>query len=141
MPNSSEASLEEISNAVLFSLDGDVYDFWQNWLQEEDKGLIMRLAYPSATDWDPTCSEESSVVCYSIDDFLNPAPQIPELDLDYQIQAKVYTSLISNSVKKDWISGLISRGYYAPVVLHDKSISIHGKPAEIIVSQWFLGLK
>jgi len=40
-----------------------------------------------------------------------------------------------------WVSGLISRGYYPPAVLADRSNSIHGKPVEDVISAWFAALR
>jgi hypothetical protein len=62
---------------------------------------------------------------------------LPNLKTDLDEQAKAYTAFLSAINKINWISGVISWGYYAPVVLHDKSISIHGKPAEEILQHWF----
>jgi hypothetical protein len=75
--------------------------------------------------------------CYDFDEFTKPAPNLPNLSTDFDEQAKAYTAFLSAINNKSWISGVISWGYYAPVVLHDKSISIHGKPAEDILQDWF----
>jgi hypothetical protein len=134
-------SLEEINLQVLDSLNGEVNEFWTEWLKTDEKELVLRIAYPSVAGWIRDCSDQESTSCYQLSAFTEPAPIIPDLQADYSLQAKIYTALISTASKKSWISGIISRSYFAPVVLHDKSISIHGKPAEIILSQWFGGLK
>jgi hypothetical protein len=36
-----------------------------------------------------------------------------------------------------WIDGVTTQGYYVPTILHDKSTSIHGKPAEAVLGAWF----
>ena len=56
-------------------------------------------------------------------------------------QALAYQVYLSSAPRKSWVSGIISQGYYAPAILHDKSISIHGKPAENLLQEWFLMLK
>ncbi len=38
---------------------------------------------------------------------------------------------------RDWIGGVVSRGYYPPAILEDKSLSIHGKPARGVLWYWF----
>jgi hypothetical protein len=137
LPTAEDASLEEFSTAALASLDGKVNPFWADWLKADDKLLVLRLAYPSVQGWSPDCDAESGAVCHQLSDFASPAPSIPDLERDYTQQAKAYTALISAAVSKNWVSGIVSEGYYAPVILHDKSISIHGKPSEVVVSQWY----
>jgi len=135
------SSLEDLINQAQTSLDGEVNQFWSDWLREQDKKLILRLYYPSAASWSSNCSDEEDQVCYQLSDFIQPAPDLPGVEVDFTLQARVYTSLISTAANRSWISGIIARGYYAPAILHDKSISIHGKPAEMILSQWFARLK
>jgi hypothetical protein len=38
---------------------------------------------------------------------------------------------------RSWVSGFVSRGYYVPAALQDKSASIHGKPASDLLWYWF----
>jgi hypothetical protein len=57
--------------------------------------------------------------------------------LDLEEQAMAYFALAGAINEQDWIGGLISRGYYPPVILQDKSTSIHGKPAADILEFWY----
>ncbi|HBY07877.1 MAG TPA: hypothetical protein DEH22_08885, partial [Chloroflexi bacterium] len=66
-----------------------------------------------------------------------PAPDYPLLNVDFKAQARAYDAVLAAINNQDWISGAISSGYYPPTVLHDKSTSIHGKPAEGVLSSWF----
>ncbi len=119
------------------SLEGEINEFWSAWLKPEDKLIILRIAYPSVSGWNSDCDTSENETCYDIYEFTNPAPYLPNLKTDLDEQAKAYTAFLSAISKINWISGVISWGYYAPVVLHDKSISIHGKPAEEILQHWF----
>ena len=38
---------------------------------------------------------------------------------------------------RPWVAGVISRGYYPPAMLQDKSASVHGKPAADLLWYWF----
>ena len=38
---------------------------------------------------------------------------------------------------RPWVGGIISRGYYPPAMLQDKSASVHGKPAADLLWYWF----
>lgn len=141
LQSADSSSLEDLINIAQTSLNGEINQFWNDWLREQDIELVIRLYYPSATGWTSSCPNDEGLLCYQLADFTEPAPDLPGIDIDFSLQARVYTSLISTAANKSWISGIIARGYYAPAILHDKSISIHGKPAEIILSQWFAGLK
>ena len=47
-------------------------------------------------------------------------------------------SLVLNAINlRPWVSGFVSRGYFTPVALQDKSASIHGKPTSDILWYWF----
>jgi hypothetical protein len=52
-------------------------------------------------------------------------------------QAKAYDAVLAAINTQDWIDGVISAGYYPPTILHDKSTSIHGKPAEGVLRSWY----
>ncbi len=135
------SSLEEINEQVLESLDGEINGFYNDWLRISEKVLVLRIAYPSVAGWDSSCAGEENVSCYQLSAFAEPSPPINDLEADFSLQARIYTSLLSSAAKKSWIAGIISQGYFTPVILHDKSISIHGKPAEVVLRQWFEGLK
>lgn len=133
------STLDELTSQAEQSLEGEVNEFWTAWLKPEDKLLVLRIAYPSVSDWNSDCISDEDETCYNFEEFTKPAPDLPNLKIDLDEQAKAYTAFLSAINKKSWISGVISWGYYAPVILHDKSISIHGKPAEEVIQHWFTG--
>jgi len=138
----SETTLEELINTANLSLDGEIYDFWMSWLKPDSKGLVMRVLYPSASGWNPGClHSDTDQPCYPVSAFMSPAPSISDYETGFSEQALAYQVYLSTIPKKSWISGIISQGYYAPAVLHDKSISIHGKPAENLLKEWYFMLK
>ncbi|MCJ7733957.1 MAG: hypothetical protein MUP11_05355, partial [Anaerolineales bacterium] len=138
---SQSSTLEEISNLAILSLDEEIEFFWSDWLKPKDKLLVLRIAYPSVSGWVSDCNSAADEACYPLASFTEPGVEIPDIETGFSEQALVYQALISSAVKKSWVSGIISRGYYAPVILHDKSISIHGKPAEDVLRQWFMNLR
>jgi hypothetical protein len=101
----------------------------------------LRIAYPSVSGWISTCIPDEETTCYSLDDFSDPAPDLQDLSLDLIEQEKTYSILLRAAEDKNWVSGIISRGFYTPTILHDKSISIHGKPTEEIIKIWFSELR
>ena len=136
-----ETTLEELVSTANISLDEEINTFWSNWLKPDDKLLVLRVLYPSVSGWNPNCSSETDGPCIPISTFTTPAPIVMEYDKGFSEQALAYQVYLSTAPKKSWVSGIISQGYYAPAILHDKSISIHGKPAESLLQEWFLMLK
>ena len=133
--------LEELTGIALASLDSEVYDFWTSWFEEGEKELVLSIAYPSVAGWQFECSDQENQGCYDLADLSDPAPDIEGLEPGYAEQAAAYQVMISSATSKEWVSGVISRGYYSQAILHDKSISIHGKPAEDLLWRWFEALQ
>jgi len=136
-----DITLEELVNTAELSLDEEVNTFWSNWLKPDHKLLVLRVLYPSISGWNPDCSSNIDDHCYPISTFSSPAPIVMEYETGFSEQALAYQVYLSTAPRKSWVSGIISQGYYAPAILHDKSISIHGKPAENLLQEWFLMLK
>lgn len=133
--------LEELTSSALTSLDGEVYEFWSAWLEPDGTRLALSLAYPSVSGWQEDCSVTENPICYDLDHFSSPAPRVDGLEPGFAEQAAAYQAMLSTASSKEWVSGLISRGYFSQVILHDKSISIHGKPAEDLLWRWFEALE
>jgi hypothetical protein len=55
-------------------------------------------------------------------------------------QQNIYQALLNAINQRDWISGIISSGYYPPAALQDQTTSVHGKSAEALLQNWFPGL-
>ncbi|HEX9838559.1 MAG TPA: hypothetical protein VGA72_04400, partial [Anaerolineales bacterium] len=66
-----------------------------------------------------------------------PNADIGTVNLDLQQQLDIYDAVFNAVNARTWVSGLVSRGYFAPVTLQDKSASIHGKPAADLLWYWF----
>jgi hypothetical protein len=135
-----DSSFADYVNQATLSLDDEVRKIWLSWLKSNDKLLILRLSYPSVSGWDPNCSPDPESICYGIDEFNLPAPDLQDFDIDLVKQEEIYSILLHAAEEKSWVSGIISQGFYAPTILHDKSISIHGKPTEEIIKIWFTEL-
>lgn len=52
-------------------------------------------------------------------------------------QLNAYRSLLSLLSEEDQITGIVSRGYFPIASLSDASSSVHGKPAELLLKNWF----
>lgn len=106
--------------------------------------IIIGASYPSAEGAttgclpDPTATVEAR--CLNTNMLSRPMADIPTISLDLGEQTNAYVALLSAINERDWVSGFTSRGYYPPAALEDKSTSVHGKPAEQVLSYWFKGL-
>jgi hypothetical protein len=66
-----------------------------------------------------------------------PYPDIPAAGLDLKGQADLYQALLQAANQREWVGGFISRGYYPPLPLMDKSPSVRGKPTADLLWYWF----
>ncbi|MFN2197747.1 MAG: glycoside hydrolase family 113, partial [Anaerolineales bacterium] len=101
------------------------------------KPIVVAVAYPSAQGGASGCVPDPLGDCLAFDALLPQRPDIPTAELDLQEQANAYNAMLQAVAGRDWISGFVSRGYFPPAILQDKSTSIHGKPAAEILRQIF----
>lgn len=118
--------LTENINAILVQ---DIYAFYSNY----QKPIILGINYPSASGTSQGCVQRGEE-CISFDHL-----DIPDFadNIDLQQQTTIYNSILTASAQKDWISGIVSRGFYLPASLQDASPSIYGKPVANVVGYWF----
>jgi hypothetical protein len=64
-------------------------------------------------------------------------PDIPTVSLDLQGQTNAYQAVLTAVNDRPWLSGIVSRGYYPPVSLADKSASINGKSTADLLAYWY----
>ena len=103
--------------------------------------ITIAASYPSAKGGLQGCVSEldeiGSQTC--LDPLLLEPPHPDNTDMmhDFQGQASAYAALMQAINARDWIDGFVSRGFYTPARLQDKSNSIYGKPAAEILSGWY----
>jgi hypothetical protein len=102
-----------------------------------NKPLILAVSYPSAAGAASGCIPNGAGGCLDPSALNRSNPDIPAASLSLQIQADVYEAMLSAVNARPWISGFVSRGYYMPVALQDKSASVHNKPAADILWYWY----
>jgi hypothetical protein len=49
----------------------------------------------------------------------------------------MYEAVLNALNSRPYVGGVISRGFYPPTLLQDKSASVHGKPAADLLWYWF----
>ncbi|HUG34429.1 MAG TPA: hypothetical protein VMJ90_06635 [Anaerolineales bacterium] len=102
-----------------------------------NKPFIIGLSYPSSTNSATGCIPNGNGGCLDWSALNRPNADLATVNLDLQQQADIYEAVFNALNNRTWVSGLVSRGYFAPVELQDKSASIHGKPADDLLWYWF----
>lgn len=102
-----------------------------------NKPIILAVAYPSATGAANGCVSNGTGGCLDWTTLNRPNPDTGLAGLELQTQADLYEAILTAVNGRPWISGVVSRGYYPPAALRDKSASVHGKPAADILWYWF----
>jgi hypothetical protein len=125
-------SVTDLHHAASRILDQEILPFSQSI----GKPIIIAVEYPSA--------DGSSTGCISIGDSCIPAgslstsyPDLSEADEDLQEQADLYNAIFLAVNERDWLTGVISMGFFPPVALHDPSLSVYGKPAAGVLWYWY----
>jgi hypothetical protein len=100
------------------------------------KPVILALAYPSAGGAAAGCFSDGHGGCLDWTALSQPNNP-PSVSLDLQAQADIYEAMLNAVNTRSWVAGVVSRGYYPPAMLQDKSASVHGKPAADLLWYWF----
>jgi len=77
----------------------------------------------------PTCLDPTPLLQGPVEDVQ------PQTDL--QLQVDLYTAVLNSVEYQDWIAGVVTQGWYPPMGLQDSSASVHGKPTQQVLTQWF----
>jgi len=102
-----------------------------------NKPFIIALSYPSSTSSATGCIPNGSGGCFDWTALNRPNADLGTVNLDMQQQVDIYDAMFNAINARTWVSGFVSRGYYSPVALLDKSASIHGKPTSDLLWYWF----
>lgn len=102
-----------------------------------NKPIVIGLAYPSAQGGATGCIPAEQGGCLPLETLSRPNPDVLSVNIDMQDQANAYAAMLRVLDGRNWVTGVIARGYYPPVLLQDKSTSIRGKLASYILAYWF----
>lgn len=128
-----DLGVDLLANAAGKQLDDNILPLSQGLA----KPVILAVAYPSARGAISGCVVVQEGTCASLLDLSRPKPDLPGVILDLDEQEAVYNAMLKAVNDRPWINGIVTQGYYPPVPLQDKSISIRGKPAAGVVWFWF----
>ena len=101
------------------------------------KPFVIALAYPSSSSSATGCLPGGANGCADWTILNRPNADLSFIGLDLQQQVDVYDAMFNAVNARSWVSGFVSRGYFAPVTLQDKSASVHGKPASDLLWYWY----
>ncbi|MBV6395522.1 MAG: hypothetical protein HFACDABA_01098 [Anaerolineales bacterium] len=101
------------------------------------KPVYLAFAYPSIYGATKNCLPAQGAACLDWKALSQPNAERGEISLNLQLQADVYEALFAAVNTRPWVSGVVSRGYYPPTLLADKSASVHGKPAQDVLWYWY----
>jgi hypothetical protein len=133
LSSNNRPGLSDMASAAGAMLDGQLLPLQQRF----NKPLHLSVAYLSADGAATQCLRRPDGQCYAFEDFSPAAPDVATYPVDLAEQADIYQALLTAVNDRAWVSGLFSYGYNPVVILHDKSVSVRGKPAEGILAAWF----
>ncbi|HZD56153.1 MAG TPA: hypothetical protein VE136_05500 [Anaerolineales bacterium] len=140
-----DVPLAEVNDAAEADLHATAAGFMDNEIKSFqanlNKPVIIAVAYPSADGGITGCIPDplatTKGACLKLESLSRPNPDIPTVILDLEEQEQVYNALLVALNEREWIGGFVTRGFYPPAPLQDKSISVHGKPAEDVLWYWY----
>lgn len=135
LANSPEATVTELQTQAESLLTNKIKPFKDSI----DKPIVLNIAYPSSDSAATNCLpfSASNTDCLPVE-FLSPIyPDPTHILLDLDEQVSVYNAILAAVNKTNIVKGVISEGFIPVIALEDKSISIHGKPAQTVISYWF----
>lgn len=135
LATSPQASVSELQSRAEAILTNQVRPFKESI----GKPIVLNIAYPSSDTAATNCLpfSENNTDCLPVE-FLSPIfPDPTHIDLDLEEQVDVYNAILAAVNENNIVRGVISEGFIPVIGLEDKSISIHGKPAQTVISYWF----
>jgi len=134
-------ALTSITNAGRPDLEAKAASLFDTGLQPLQarfgKAIMVGIAYPSADGAASGCLPNPAGGCLNYKSLARPEPDVPSIAIDLGEQADIYSAILAVINSRDWITGFVSRGFYPPVTLQDKSSSVGGKPAEEVLKYWY----
>jgi hypothetical protein len=106
------------------------------FLSAAGKPVVIAIDYPSAQGAASGCIPASGG-CLDWTALSRPYADLASIPLDFQGQANLYQAMLQAIEQRPWVGGFISRGYYPPVALMDKSSSIRSKPTADLLWYWY----
>jgi hypothetical protein len=121
-------SIVEIKDRIKEIFDRSIY----NLVANNVKPVVLGINYASI--------DGSASNCYSLGtactEFL-AIDSTQDAIIDLAEQADIYKAVLDAALERDWITGVISQGYFPAAIVRDASPSIRGKPAMEVLSYYY----
>jgi len=101
------------------------------------KPIIISVSYPSVDNAASGCVPDGQGGCLRWQELNNSSNATISSARNLQLQSDLYEAILTAINERAWVAGFVSRGYYPPTILQDKSASVHGKPAADVLWYWF----
>lgn len=127
----------EMQTAAFAALDGSL-------MAEpafEGKPIFLSVEYLSIDGGATACAPLPDGTCRPPETFDAGADPDPDLIVDLGEQTDALNAVLLAAYAREGIHGFYARRYYPPVALHDKSASVHGKPAGQMLGYWYPRLR
>ncbi len=110
------------------------------WARQAGKPVVVGLRFPAAQGALQGCirGRERGEGCLTPEELL-PPQGLNRAYLDLEAQWKGLQAALVALNGKNWLQGVVVFAWYPPVEAQEPSESIHGKPAQQVVTQWFQG--
>lgn len=130
-----DASIDLLTKNALKKINNEVKALHERF----GKPLVLAVMYPSADGAANGCVQVDKNTCRSFSSLRQPisAGTLKGITLDLQEQVNLYAALARAAASHDWITGLVTRGYFPPLPLEDPGVSVHGKPAQDLLRDVF----
>jgi hypothetical protein len=101
------------------------------------KPIIIAVAYPSVDGAANGCLSNGQGGCLHWAQLNPPNFDASSASVNLKLQSEMYEAMLTAVDARQWVGGVVSRGYYPPTILQDKSASVHGKPAADVLWYWY----
>ena len=128
LTSSSSPSIDDLKSKFTQILDQSIYKIYDRF----QKPIIIGIKYPSIDGSASDCINYGSPCLELIENRTSE-----NLSIDLNEQADIYTTIFDTIIDREWITGVVSQGYYPAVIVKDASISARGKSAMDVLSYYY----
>lgn len=104
------------------------------------KPIVVHIAYASVDGGARACPAAPDGSCRNASEFDLGAVVDPDLAVDLPSQAQAFNAMLLEAAGRQAITGFYASGDYPIAALLDKSVSPYGKPAQDVLTYWYLKL-
>ena len=128
LTSSSSPSIDDLKSKFTQILDQSIYKIYDRF----QKPIIIGIKYPSIDGSASDCINYDSPCLELVENRTSES-----LSIDLNEQADIYTAILDTIIDREWITGVVSQGYYPAVIVKDASISARGKSAMDVLSYYY----